>query len=127
MSNPKIDPELAGALRMHAKDCKPMGAVFTLKTGPGQAFLPPDQVQTTVETILERVEHETEKAPLQINIFKNMGAFAVVADAPFVSELINQPEIATATANEQSEDMLIRPVHSRPVDGPRPGRGKTRR
>jgi hypothetical protein len=127
MANPKIDPELRAALDAHAADHQPLSAVFTLEAGPTRAFIPPDEVEDTVQRILQSVEHETGIAPAQVNVFKNMGAFAVVAEAPFLSGILNREEIAAAMANQRSEDILIRPVSSRPVDAPRPGSRRRRK
>jgi hypothetical protein len=127
MANPKLDPELRAALNAHAADQQPLGAVFTLEAGPRQSFIPPDEVEDTVQRILRDVEHETGIAPAQVNVFKNMGAFAVVAPATFLSRILNRGEIATAMANQRSEDLLIRLVSSRPVDAPRPGSRRPRK
>src|SRR5262245_27466118 len=127
MANPKIDPELLEELNARAAEKRPVSAVFTLEAGPTRSFIPPDEVAGTVQTILQSVEHETGIAPTQVNVFKNMGAFAVVADAPFVRKILGREEIATAMPNQRSEDILIRPVSSRPVDAPKPGSRKRRR
>lgn len=127
MSSPKIDPDLTAELKSHADDLKPVAAVFTLDTGPSRSFIPPDEVKATVNKILESVAKESGRAPLQVNVFKNMGAFSVLADAPFMRGLLDRDEIATATANQKSEDLLIRPVASRPVNKPRPGSKRPKR
>ena len=120
MSHPKVDPELSAQLDAHAADERSIGAVFTLEPDPERSLLPPDEVEAAVHRILRSVEQETGTAPAQVTVFKNMGAFAVEAGAPFVRGLLGRDEIATAMANRRSEDVAIRPVSSRRVDGPRP-------
>jgi hypothetical protein len=58
---------------------------------------------------------------VEVRVFRNLGSFVVAAAAPFVRKLLDQEEILSATANRQSEDLLIKPVSSKPLKGPKPG------
>jgi len=58
---------------------------------------------------MRRVEEQTGEQPGEYTVFDNLGAFALTAPAEFVDRLLVQPEIATATANYQEEDVFIAP------------------
>jgi hypothetical protein len=124
MAQVKIDPRLLDQLEASSAGGEPVGAVFTLKTGATRGFIPPAEVEAIVGEILGRVQKETGTAPVQCNVFKNMGAFVVSAGAPFVRKLLDQGEIESATANKQADELLIRPVSARPVAAPEPGARK---
>jgi hypothetical protein len=124
MPHAKVDPELLRQLEHAAASDAPVGAVFCLRPAPSQKFIPPDEAEPLVRRILQRVEHEVGSAPEQLNVLKNLGSFVVSAGAPFVKKLLDQAEIASATANQQSEDPRIRPVESKRVRNPGQGRRK---
>ena len=121
MSGAKVDPELIKQLDAAAAGHKPVGAVFTLKVGDGQKFLPPEEVEAIVERVVKRAEVQAGTPPVRVNVYKNLGTFMVSAPPPFVRTLMDQDEISTAAAKPEPEDALIRPVYSRPVDAPEPG------
>ena len=100
---------------------KPVGAVFHLRPGPHQKAMAPAEAETCARGLLRRVEQESGVAPQRVQVFRNLGSFVVSAAAPFVRKLLDQEEILSATANEQPEEMLIKPVSSKPVKGPKPG------
>src|SRR5262249_55650616 len=104
----------------------PVSASFSLRRAPGQGFLPADDVEETVHRVLRRVEQEVGTPPEQVCVQKNTGYFSVSAPPKFLRKLMEQEEIATATANVQPESLLIEPVSSEPVEGPRPGSRKRR-
>jgi hypothetical protein len=81
----------------------------------------PEETQQNVDALLRRVEDQTGERPVESSVFSNIGAFALSAPVPFIERLIAQPEIATATANVQQEDLLIRPIERRRAGGPRRG------
>jgi hypothetical protein len=74
--------------------------------------------------LLRRVEDQTGEHPAESTVFGNLGAFALSAPVAFVDRLIARPEVATATANRQPEDLLIRPVEGNRAGEPRHGRPK---
>jgi hypothetical protein len=118
MSQTKIDPELLRQL--DAAGEAPVGAVFHLRPGPRQKSLDPAEAEARARGVLRRIEQESGIAPENFHIFRNLGSFSVSAAAPFVRKLLDQEEIQSATANRQSEDLLIEPVSSKPVKGPKP-------
>jgi hypothetical protein len=124
MTETTIDPELLRQLN-HAGPDEVISVSGTLQPPPGQKLIPPTEVQPIVHRMLQRVQDDVGIAPERVNLFKNVQSFAVAAAVPFIKELLRQPEIASLTANQQPEEMLIRPVSSQPVD--LPPRGNRRR
>jgi hypothetical protein len=118
MSQAKIDPELVRQL--DAAGEAPVGAVFYLRPGPHRKSLEPAEAEERAQGVLRRVEEESGIAPKKVHVFRNVGSFSVSAAAPFVRMLLDQEEILSAAANQQSQDLLIEPVSSKPVKGPRP-------
>jgi len=122
MTAEKIDPELIRQL--DAAGDAPVGAVFNLRRGPSQKCLSAEETETCVKQLLQQAQEESGVAPQQIHVFRNLGSFAVSAAAPFVRKLLGRDEVSSATANQQPEELLIRPVESKPVKGPRPASRK---
>ncbi|OFX27618.1 MAG: hypothetical protein A2Z07_11165 [Armatimonadetes bacterium RBG_16_67_12] len=115
----KVDPELQRQLDQRAAGAGPVEAVFTLrqeKTTKRAAS--PGHIEAAVRRLLRRVEAQVGEAPQDFNVFRNLGAFVVVAPARFVSVLAAQVEIATATANRQPRSMIIPPRGKRPSTSP---------
>jgi hypothetical protein len=112
-----IDPELTRQLELAEPD-RPVEAVLSLR--PAATATAPSEVTTkaAVELLLERSRQQEPAGLHDYTVFPNLGAFAVRASGSFVRHLIDQPEIATATANRQPQELLIRPVSSRPAGGP---------
>jgi hypothetical protein len=119
MSRTKVDPELLRQLD-EAGDA-PVGAVFYLRPGPQQKSLAPAEAEAIAKGLLRRAQQESGIAPEKEHVLRNLGSFVVSASAPFVRKLLDREEILAATANRRQEDLLIKPVSSKPVKGPRPG------
>ncbi|MEP6925638.1 MAG: hypothetical protein ABI954_14325 [Pyrinomonadaceae bacterium] len=98
----KVDPKLTSQLDRASADQSSVQAVFTLDL-PKKKLLQPDEVQAATERVLQRVEQNVGTKAQDYNVFRNLGAFAVEADEPFIRALIDEPEIASATANQQSD------------------------
>ncbi len=77
-------------------------AVFSLDL-PLKKLLDPDLVEETANQVLKRAEKEAGCKPKSVNVFKNLGSFAVSADASFIRTIIDDPDIASAVANNQPE------------------------
>lgn len=75
-------------------------AVFSIHSpDPDQKFATPEQTESVVKMLIERLEVETGESPEDYNIFKNLGTFAVAASPRFVRRIMAQSEIASALAN----------------------------
>ena len=110
----KTDPELRRQLKAENSDQEMVQAVFTLRTSTLKAATPTNVEEVTHE-VLNRVADEVGVEAEEINIFRNLGAFAVSAPPDFIRALLTEPEIASATANRQQESMMIPPVKKRRV------------
>jgi len=117
MKRRDADPELRRLLET-ADAGQGVSVICALR--PGSASPPePGETQRHVTALMRRVEEQTGERPDEYTVFDNLGAFALTAPAEFVDRLLVQPEIATATANDQEEDLLIRPVERGPEAGPK--------
>jgi hypothetical protein len=96
---------------------QPVAASFTLRLDP-RSPPSPDEVESQVARLLARVAGQTGQQPFDVQVFGNIGSFAVSAPAEFVEQLARQPEIDTAMPSQPAEDVLIRPVRRRRVAGP---------
>lgn len=110
----KTDPELRRQLKAENSDQQLVQAVFTLRLSTQQS-LTPMHVEELTHEVLDRVADEVGVQAKEINIFRNLGAFAVSAPPDFIRALLTEPEIATATANQQPESMMIPPHRKRRV------------
>lgn len=98
----KTDPELLRQIDSGEANNDSIQAVFSLAL-PLKKLLDPKQVEDATKQVLERAEKEVGSKPKDVNIFKNLGSFAVSADASFIRRIIDDPEIASAIANKQPE------------------------
>ena len=113
MSNFAPDVELLRQL--DAAGDESVGVVCSLQVGStSDKPLTGDETTEQVTRVLQRVERLSGLKPDKFKIFRNLGSFSLYAPAAFVRRLLEQDEIATATANIQREDMLIRPVSRKP-------------
>jgi predicted O-linked N-acetylglucosamine transferase (SPINDLY family) len=128
-SKTRTDSELTRQLEVASDSEKPVEAVFMLHPdNPSQIVPSPERVEELTHKILERVQQRTGSHENKFNIFRNIGSFVVSAPA-FVRELISQPEVATAMANQQPGQSSIKPVKQRPVrsgQNQKPGSSKKR-
>jgi len=110
----KTDPELKRQLKAGKSKEDLVQAVFTLHLSTRQTD-EPTHVEEMTQKVLDRVADEVGIEAKEINIFRNLGAFAVSASPDFIRALLSEPEIATATANQQQESMMIPPQRKRRV------------
>ncbi|MEA2690728.1 MAG: hypothetical protein QOJ16_115 [Acidobacteriota bacterium] len=112
----EVDPELLRQLDVASED-QAVGAVFSLRPAPGEPVPAPEATRERVERLLDHGRRETGGLQ-RYTVFPNLGSFAVQATRPFLQRLLEHEEIATATANEQPQDMLIRPVSEKKIKSP---------
>ena len=113
-SRVRTDPELKRQLKAENSDEELVQAVFTLRL-PSRRAVKPKNVEELTQQVLDRVADEVGVQAEEINIFRNLGAFALSAPPNFIRALLTEPEIATATANQQTESMMIPPQRKRQV------------
>lgn len=110
----KTDPELRRQLKAENSDQGLVEAVFTLRSSTLKTATP-THVEELTHQVLDRVADEIGVEAKEINIFRNLGAFAVSAPPNFIRALLTEPEIASATANRQQESLMIPPHRKRRV------------
>jgi hypothetical protein len=115
-----IDPQLEHQLQV-ARGGRDVGATFTLKL-PKTGVLSATETETTVRALLQRASRRARVKPSDVNVFANIQSFAVQAPPVLVREILQEPEIGSAMANEQGEELEIAPVTEREVSLPSPGR-----
>lgn len=105
MAKLKIDPRLRQQVeRVGASDAS-VEAVFTLKPSISGKVVPePEETAKIATSVLRRAEKASGLRPLRVNVFKNMGSFAVSAHPSFLKELMTQPEIAGGISNRSEPD-----------------------
>lgn len=110
----KVDPSLKRQLESAPADGS-VGAVFTLKTPPGEAYRAAPSARQAMEKIVDDVAAEANVQPARVTMFPNVQSFAVYGPPALVRKLAAHPEVASAIANKQDQDMLIRPVERKAV------------
>ncbi|HYV06730.1 MAG TPA: hypothetical protein VFB82_19200 [Blastocatellia bacterium] len=97
------DTELVRQMHAARDSDASVEAVFILTPeDPSQIVPSPERTEALTRQLLERVKARIGKAAEDVNIFRNMGSFVVSAHPEFLREMIAQPEIASAMANQQT-------------------------
>ncbi len=101
----KIDPELRRQLDgATAAEVEPVEAVLRLRPKTRSALAPPPQAtRDLAELLVTRVAEElgvTAEA-YDFNVFPNLGYFVLSASPGFVERVLDQPEVASASANRR--------------------------
>ena len=112
----KVDPKLIVELERAGRAGDTVQAVFSVRT-PAAASRgrPAPSTQQIVSRVMRRVRTQTGESPEGVNVFHNVGAFAVEATALFIRALLEQGEIASAVANRQPVGARIPPHRKRPL------------
>ena len=128
-SGPKLDPELVKQLEnTAASQEKKVEAVIRLKPDDASQIVPaPERTEALTNQLIKRVKDQVGESATRYNVFRNLGSFVVSAPPSFIRELISQPEVASAAANQQPESASMPPVETRPVRAKKaPGRKSTK-
>ena len=114
MTNGMVDKELQRQLAA-ASPAASVGAVFTLRSPDADRFLSSEETQSLAKRVIAVAAKSAGEQPHAVQVFANLQSFAVLGSSALVHAIIKQPEIETATANEQPEEVLITPVDRREV------------
>jgi len=109
LARAKVDPTLVRQL----KDAPPestVGAVFTLRSLTGAPVASPASAREAMEKIVKESADVAQAQPARVTLFPNVQSFAVYGPPALVRTLARHASVASAIANRQNEDMLIRPV-----------------
>ena len=104
-----IDPKLLRQLDEAPADAV-VGAVFTLKTPEGERYLEAASAKDVMSKIVEDASADAHAQPERLTLFPNVQSFAVSGPPALVRKLVEHADVASAMANAQDEDLLIRPV-----------------
>lgn len=102
----KTDPELLRELDAKSASQELVQAVFSLRL-PMSKLTAPRAVEEVTNEVLDRVARNVGTPASEVNVFRNIGAFAISARPAFIRALLAEPEIASAMANRPSQPMLI--------------------
>lgn len=102
----QVDPELRRQLSSAAaSSAEPVEAVLRLRaTGRPGTVPQPEATRHLAQTLVTRVAQElgTQAGKYDFNVFANLGYFVLSAPSAFVERILDQPEIASASANRRS-------------------------
>jgi hypothetical protein len=101
----RVDPELRRQLRdAAAAEAAPVEAVLRLRPTMRSARAPtPGATRDLAALVVGRVAEELGAAADQydFNVFPNLGYFVLSAPPGFVERVLDQPEVASASANRK--------------------------
>jgi hypothetical protein len=111
----KIDPELLRQLDDGGSG-EPVQAIVRLRVpDPAKTVAAPEETEATAQELVDRVQKLVGEQEAALNIFRNLGTFMICAQPRFLRALMQQPEVASVTANQQPGSAKIDPVHKRPA------------
>ena len=117
MEETKIDPELTRQLDQAAVTNAPVQAVLKLRPPQAtQLVASPEHTTELANQVVKRVSDKLGQQANRMTLFRNLGSFAIDAPPKFLRELLDQPEIAAASANRQPDSAYIAPMNPRPVE-----------
>lgn len=111
---PTLDPELIRQLSTSASDDS-VEAVVRLRTEPGVTMPSPDETERLARQVVARTQELSGDQENALNVFKYLGSFAISAKPAFIKTLLDQPEVASALANNQPTSGMIPAVDQRPA------------
>jgi hypothetical protein len=115
-STPKADPELLRQITAAQNSKNPVVGIFRLRPEDSDKLTnSPERTKEIVHEVVERVSTKIGSSPQRINVLGNLGVVIVSAAPRFLTELLKQPEIFSAMANESSEGGKIEPINKRRV------------
>lgn len=113
---PKTDPELLRQISAAQNSKKSVVGIFRLRPENATKLVnSPQRTNKIVHDVFERVAKKVGTKPQRFNVLGNVGVVVVSAEPQFLSELLKQPEISSAMANQSGESGKIEPVSKRPV------------
>jgi hypothetical protein len=93
------DPELMRQLDDAKESGEPVRAVVKMRRRPGKAPVPQD-VEEQVNNAVERAARASGEQPKDVHVMGRLSVAYVEGSESFLRELVNQPEVDAAVANE---------------------------
>jgi hypothetical protein len=84
-----------------------------LKSPAGEPVVSPASAREAMEKIVREAADVAQAQPARVTMFPNVQSFAVYGPPALVRSVARHANVASAIANKQNEDMLIRPVAKR--------------
>ncbi len=111
----KADQALQALLETAHEDKEiEVACIFSAReTGRADA---PEKFAADVDGMLQKVAQRVGYPASRHSLLKNIGCLAVTAKPSYIRALLDQDEVASAMANEQPQELCIRPVEQRNPD-----------
>jgi hypothetical protein len=101
----QVDPELRRQLsRAATAEAEPVEAVLRLRPPTRRGAAPSGgAARDLAAVVVARVAREMGASPgdYDVNVFENLGYFVLAAPPDFVERVLDQPEVASASANRR--------------------------
>lgn len=116
-----LDPELIRQMAVSGE--APVEAVVHLRHREGSPA-PPEDTERLAHELITRSKKISGERQSDVNVFRYLHSFSIVATPKLIKVLISQPEVASAVANRQPGSGFIPPVAKRKVSITEVGRRK---
>ncbi|KAA0096009.1 hypothetical protein CIW49_20930 [Mycolicibacterium sp. P1-18] len=104
MGEQPTDPELLRQLDDARASGGTVEAVLRLECPPGERPVP-DTVRDQADRAIRRATEASGETPVDVHVMANMSTAYVAGTERFLRELMAQPEVASAVANEGRADL----------------------
>lgn len=112
----KTDPELLRQISAAEGNMEPVVGIFRLKPEDSTKLTnSPQRTEEIIHKVFDRVAKKVGSTVDRLNVLRNLGMVVVSAKPRFISELLKQPEIFSAMANQPSGGGKIEPINKRSV------------
>lgn len=106
----RTDPDLLRDIDEAGSEKRPVQAVFFLRSDVTERPPEAEQTRAAVQRLLREVERETAERPRGVNVFPNLGSFALEASPRFVRAILgHDEEIESARSNRARSSPIISP------------------
>ncbi len=115
-ATPKTDPELLRQISAAEQKNDPVMGIFRIRPEDSTKLTnSPERTKEIINEVVERVSKKVRGKAHRLNVLGNLGVMVISAPSQFMTELLKQPEIFSAMANESSESGKIDPINKRQV------------
>lgn len=132
---PKTDPELLRQISAAGRKNDPIVGIFRIRPEDSTKLTnSPERTKEIVNEVVERVSKKVRSKAQRLNVLGNLGVMVIAATSQFMTELLKQPEIFSAMANQSADSGKIEPANkhdvpasaiNRPVNGKQAGYSRT--
>jgi len=101
MASGETDPELLRQLDEAARTGEPVQAVVKLHRQPGKAPVPA-LIEEQTRMAVDRAAQSTGEQPTDVHVLGRLATAYISGSEKFLREFVEQPEVASAVANQVS-------------------------